>query len=194
MEELTNEEFEIFTDTSFMLLKQQVYQKLESCLSQVRSELKLRIGSSGFSAGEDISFKSAKISKGENHHAYPYRVLDFPAFYEKDDFFMFRTVILWGHPIACHIILSGRFKDRYQERISLIDDETIFLNISTNAWKWIRDENTEIALINTNASIIESKLQQLPFIKCSSYFPFISLKEVIPFAINCWDKWEKALG
>jgi hypothetical protein len=59
---------------------------------------------------EAISAIPPKITKGEQCLGLPYRVLDYPRFFEKTDVFAIRTLFWWGNFFSVTLQLAGKWK------------------------------------------------------------------------------------
>ena len=175
--QLSPEEFGVFSDQKFMPLKQQSWQKLESILSLLAEKEVSLIREYAGLIDEQLDRPMPKISRGENYHSYSYRVLDYPRILEKEHMFLFRTMLLWGHPIGFHLILSGRYQEAYAEKLlnaaSELDKE-IFYSAENSPWLWEHDSENMIKLGNNTKIRIEER----SFFKLSSFLPISDYHEI----------------
>jgi len=60
---------------------------------------------------------SPKIYRGENYRYLPYVMLDQPRLFQQEQVFAIRSLFWWGQHFSIHLLLGGRWKQRYQEKI-----------------------------------------------------------------------------
>lgn len=175
--QLNPEEFGVFADRKFMPLKQSVWQKLEGSLSQLADkELELMHDYEALLEFE-LNRPMPKISRGENYHSYSYRVLDYPRVLEKEHMFLFRCMLLWGHPIGFHLILSGSYQEAYAEK--LIEgakevEENIYYATQDSPWIWEKDAEG-FDLVKTDSSF---QINHRSFFKLSSFIPIGDYRKI----------------
>jgi len=117
--QLSPKEFGIFSDDQFMPMKQKVWGKLEGILALLADKEMNLLRACSKKLIIPSSQPGPKISKGENYNSYSYRVLDYPRLLDINDMFLFRAMVLWGHPIGFHLILSGKYQEAYAEQLLL---------------------------------------------------------------------------
>lgn len=165
--DFTDREFQIIQDQEFLLTKSKALSKVDDLLSKVRSELILAIKEYSFDHPVLSSFKTSKISRGENYRGLPYLVLDYPALFSAEDTFAFRTMFWWGNFFSTTIHLQGKSLDFYRERIlekiDLLDQQDIFICINKSPWEY-RYENDNYKLL-TNKHI--EFIRKCSFLKLS---------------------------
>lgn len=192
---LSPAEWAVFQDKSFMPLKAAVCQQVESILADVHQDLK----SVPFpeKIEEAIRQSTPKLSKGENHHTYAYRVLDYPRVFAGEDMFLFRVMMLWGHHLSVHLIVRGTYQAQYlpafkQAREAL--DDSWQVSLDPNPWTWIPTMAKEIPLQQTDDILWDQTLSRHPFVKLSRYLPLQSLAELPALSKAYWAQWLSLLG
>lgn len=87
----------------------------------------------------EITAVSPKIYKGEQYRQLPYVMLDQPRFFRHDDTFAIRSFFWWGNSFSIHLLLGGKYKQLFEERIqSHIKDgslESWYLGVSEDPWQ-----------------------------------------------------------
>ena len=133
-------ELEILKNKEFLLTKAKVSSKIRELLSITSLELKNIYSESDLSFPSKSAFKSSKISKGENYRGLPYMVLDYPAFFSKNNIFAFRTMFWWGNFFSATLHLQGVSLEHYQEKIikqmPKLFNQQIFISIGNSPWEY----------------------------------------------------------
>ncbi|MEQ8908798.1 MAG: hypothetical protein RIC95_06375 [Vicingaceae bacterium] len=125
-----------------------------------------------------------KVSKGEQQDGLPFRLLDFPRYFTKEDVFAFRTLIWWGKYISCTLHLKGRFLIESKENIFRKLDQTekgdLLCSLDGDEW--------EVDLLAANYeefnSIDKAKVESANFIKLIRYTPLSNLNKLNTFHHN----------
>jgi hypothetical protein len=135
---LTERELQIIHDREFLLAKAKVTAKIEGLLSKAREELKRSFSESNLIFPEKATFKSTKISRGENYLGLPYLMLDHPAIFRRDNTFAFRTMFWWGNFFSATLHLEGESLEYYRHKIidqlnGLLDRE-IYICVGETPW------------------------------------------------------------
>ncbi|MDX2247908.1 MAG: hypothetical protein SF052_14075 [Bacteroidia bacterium] len=194
--QLTDRERAVFADLDFMPLKAKVWEKMERLLAQLREALNLHLQTSPQHFAEAGIGMEGKISRGENYQTYAYRVLDYPAVFEKDDLFVFRTVILWGRPMGFHLILSGRYKTQYEPLFLAAAPrlpEKFLLSAQSHPWIWEPEPEKQLPIDRTSGEMLKKILSERDFLKLSVYLPLEAYAEIPSFGLNTWQQIEKIL-
>ena len=187
MPALTSAEWQVFQDREFMPLKQSVWKKLETQLNVLSREAPDTFRVEGLE-GSPIWKASAKISRGENYNSYSYRCWDFPRYFHQEDMFLFRLMLLWGHPIGIHLILSGSFKKEIEKKLLTSPLSTDwFLSRQESPWIWEKVEK-DILKLNAGEAEIEACLREREFLKLSRFF---DLQESYRLSSLCREAWEE---
>ena len=188
---LTEKELAIFQDQEFMPLKAIVWQKLESILYETMKQLQLIIPEYAEVLHDSLLKSTGKISRGENYKTYAYRVLDYPRVFEGNDFFTFRCVVLWGHPIGFHFILKGKYKKHYQELLlenALKSNDEIWLSDQEDPWVWEFKEEQQILVNSANLLVAQKMLEKKDFLKLTTYLPLKDYHQIMEKSIDIWRK------
>lgn len=195
--QLSHAELEVLKDSHFYPHKHSASKKIEKILAQLYKRLHADTQANVETLIPEILSSTGKISRGENYLMFPYRVLDYPKILEKEDLLLFRTMVLWGDSISFHLILSGRFKTRYQSQIlSQIQKlgPSAQLSLQDSPWHW-RSKSEELrsteALRTEEAKQI---LQNREFIKISYFYPLDRMQDTIKLGLEKWQIIKKLLS
>ena len=113
----TSREMEILRDTEFLITKRTALAKIDNLLAETQSNLKMIWETNRHRFPELPSVRLPKISRGENYRGLPWRVLDYPAIFEKEDIFAFRTMFWWGNFFSITLHLQGKYLREYSRTI-----------------------------------------------------------------------------
>ncbi len=186
---LDSEEMNLLEDLVVLPRKQQVCKKLEQALSELGSALQPYPLPEGILPGPVLA---PKLSRGENYHSYAYRVLDQPRFHRGEDLFLFRTVILWGHPIGFHLIVTGELKSKWESAFQAFLPQLptgYFLSRQANPWLWEAHHPEQILLAKASDQLVKDVIEERAFIKVSYYLALDELDQLISKGRNIWTEW-----
>lgn len=185
--ELNEAEWSVFENKRFMPLKERVLHKLEGLLgdlaSQLTEETKLPFSFGGAKA------MGPKISRGENYQSYAYRVLDYPRLHDGHEFMLFRTMILWGHPIGFHLILSQEAKAAFGGDLGtklkgLPSDWR--LSQQDTPWLWEPNWKQLPELYELSMAEVNDILRVRKFCKISRFLPIELYQELPTVGLESW--------
>ena len=91
-----------------------------------------------------------KITKGENYKGLPYIVLDYPAFFSKEDTLALRIIFHWGNHISIHLHLAGRSWEKLNpviiEHLQLLRQNDFYFCVNNNQWEHHFEKDNYISL------------------------------------------------
>ncbi|MBA3901915.1 MAG: hypothetical protein H0X62_17220 [Bacteroidetes bacterium] len=121
MTDLTPQEKQIIFERDFFFTKAAVIQKVQILFAEVRQGLQKLVDEHPNILPEEVNKSHFKISKGENYKGLPYVILDYPAYYTKEDVFAFRAMFWWGNHLSFSFHLQGmpllRLKEQLKEKL-----------------------------------------------------------------------------
>ncbi|MEM9985309.1 MAG: hypothetical protein AAF804_09455 [Bacteroidota bacterium] len=187
---LDSEEMNLLEDLDVLPRKQRVCHKLEQALAELGRALQPHPLPEGILPGPALA---PKLSRGENYHRYAYRVLDQPRYHRGEDLFLFRTLILWGHPIGFHLIMTGALKTQWES--ALIEflpqlSTGYFLSRQASPWIWEAHHPEQISLDQASEQVLKDVIAERAFIKVSYYLVLAQLDQLIPTGQRIWGKWQ----
>ncbi|MEO0896601.1 MAG: hypothetical protein AAFY71_09400 [Bacteroidota bacterium] len=188
--EFTASELVKFTDKEFFPAKIRICQQVEAELASLLERMKAWVGENKFQVLPGLSKSHGKISRGENYHSYPYRVLDYPNLINKDNLFILRSMFLWGDSFSFHLILSGTYMDEYRD--DFVNNRASFegwsLAVHDDPWKWFAKEEGWKDFANLEEMELQSFLKQRAFFKISC---FLDLREYEEFSFKAMNNLAK---
>ena len=88
---------------------------------------------------KEVNAVSPKIYKGEQYRQLPYVMLDQPRFFKHDDVFAIRSFFWWGNSFSIHLLLGGKYKLMYQDKINrYLQDGRLsswYIGVSADPWQ-----------------------------------------------------------
>ena len=171
---LSDKELELVCDTSWILTKHAVIQKVYVLFGEVLEEMQKLTADNRLVLPAELFAHSPKIAKGENYRLLPYVMLDYPRHFAKDDTLAIRTFFWWGHFFSVGLQLSGRCKERAQSTVLQYYErlQTGRFSICINDDPWEHDFSeqnfVEISLVTREAF---SGMLQRKFVKIAKMLP-----------------------
>lgn len=193
--ELSPKELKLLENREYMPMKVKVCRKIESWLSELHDQLRKSIEND---ESLTLEFRQSKgrISRGENYKSYAYRVLDYPSLIDKEDIFLFRTIVLWGDSIGFHLILSGKYWERYGKKIESIDSDSplpLMLSIQNSPWIWESQHPELIPWKKEAFPQISRHFQDKGFAKLSAFLSLNDYQDLLENGFNLWRFWKDKL-
>ncbi len=166
------QELDIAEDPYILLIKNRVIEKVKDLFGDFERDINHQLSSFEHQLPEEINLKHGKISKGENYRHLPFVILDYPAFFTKEDIFAFRTMFYWGHFMSFTLHLQGKYANKYAS--SLIESfiksdqgDKIYFCVNDTPWEYIYEEKNYKLLHTLSSSQIRDHLNANVFLKLS---------------------------
>ncbi|MEL6132876.1 MAG: hypothetical protein AAFR59_05880 [Bacteroidota bacterium] len=182
---LSEYELATLSDRDFFPLKFEICEKVEGQLNHFYQSIVHH-----HDAQNTYLKNTGKLSKGENYHTYPYRVLDFPRYFAGEDILLFRTMMLWGDTFSFHLILTGRPYDIFQESIWKARHKASFpLYIAQHEtpWTWGQQEGGWINGEVWTDKNWEQHISVYKYLKLSTFLPLSEAADFELFASKAWN-------
>ncbi|MFN6946492.1 MAG: hypothetical protein ACK4ND_16210, partial [Cytophagaceae bacterium] len=179
---LSPEEHAVISEKEYLIVKQQAIKKISDTL--------LKVGTILYDDLNIVNFpfpikKTTKISKGENYRNLPYLVLDFPSYYQKNGFCMFRSLFLWGYGFSVELVISGdilaRFKDQVYHNLRLIKENDYFICHGPTPWNYYYETDNYIPLGNVSDEKLYELIHKREFVKLGTFMPLECADELERF-------------
>ncbi len=179
MSKFTTQELDLASDPTILLIKYRMMEKVWDFLEELKKEMRIQLVPLQNKLPKELNLTHGKISKGENYKRLPFMVLDFPAFFTKEDILAFRTMFYWGNFISSTFHLQGRFVKDYG--IALIErlkkSEGIYFCVNNSPWEYDYKSNNYVPLNELSSAEVEDHLKNIDFIKFSIKFPVEEMPE-----------------
>jgi hypothetical protein len=136
---LSKDEMELVCNAQWILTKNEILNKTTALLADLQQQQQQWLSNHPQPIAAVWQQTAPKIAKGENYNGLPYRLLDFPAFFNKQDIMAIRTMFWWGNFFSITIHLSGIYKAIYQEKIiaslNSFKEEGFYICINDDQWQ-----------------------------------------------------------
>lgn len=192
---LSEEELAFLKDKEYMPMKFRISKKLEENLSYLHQAIQIDIETHADHLFRPLLDSKGKISKGENYHTYTYRVLDYPRIFHTQGILLFRSLILWGHHISFHLIMTEKFKELFQLRTqAFLHDhpQDFYIASHKDPWQWKEDEDYKrIAQLPQHA--LQTLIRERKFLKISRFLPLDQYAQLKEEGLSNWQMWREQL-
>lgn len=172
---LSAKEMELVTNADWILTKNDILQKANQLLVMLLDEQQRITSTYKTKLPPEVFQTSAKISKGENYKGLPYLVLDHPRYFDKENSCAIRTMFWWGNFFSITLHLSGKFKDKLEQRLIVSFEELkqvgFSLCINDKEWEHHFEEDNYLSLEGMNNDSFQSHIRQKTFLKLAHKIP-----------------------
>ena len=115
--QLTALESSLVNNREWILAKHRIIDKVYDLFGRLNDSYQRLLTTAG-ALPDEATYVSPKIYKGERYQDLPYVMLDNPRFFKKDDVFAIRSFFWWGNHFSIHLVLGGRFRDRFANNVA----------------------------------------------------------------------------
>ena len=204
---LSADEMLLVNDSSWIISKHKVIKKVYDFYGSLLLRFEEEVKNYWHLFPENIKYLSGKISKGENYRLLPYVILDYPAFFWKENILAIRTMFWWGNFFSITLQLSGQHKEMFtknrNEIIPWLKQYEYFICIGEGEWEHHFEDGNYQAAISLDDEEY-SKIFQKEFFKISKSIPLTewnnaeiflgdSFKELLNFLTLSFPAGEKDL-
>ena len=169
---LTQEQINLLNNVEVLLQKNKALAQIEQLMLSCTPGL-LALADN-LPALKPYLLKSPKLSRGEKYNNLPYRVLDFPRYYKKENAFAGRLMYLWAQPFSFQFYLAGKAFQNHQSALLknlATEKETDWLiGINTDPWNHNLSEDNYLSLATSSIEDIH-QLANRPFLKIARTLP-----------------------
>jgi hypothetical protein len=171
---LSDDELQLVTNTSWILTKRKIIDKVNGLLGDIAEKQKQVIENEKAWLPEAVVLSTPKIAKGENYLQLPYLLLDYPRCFDAVDVFAIRTMFWWGNFFSITLHLSGKYKENFQQKI--VDNidaakQDFFICTHENQWLHHFEADNYIAVKQLSGKALTDIVHKKQFIKLAIKFP-----------------------
>jgi hypothetical protein len=171
----TDEETALLTDAAFFQKKAKISEKIRAQLESTRHALREEVSRIVLPdlAGTDPT--SSQLVKGEHLESYPYQYLDCPKHFLASEKRTFRTLVWWGHHVACAWILEGslmqQYKKRLVDRFHVVAGRHLELSLAPTLWEWKQGEGFTLPITHDRKAQVAAVLAERSILKIVRFLP-----------------------
>ncbi|OQW31316.1 MAG: hypothetical protein A4E19_20310 [Nitrospira sp. SG-bin1] len=166
---LTEEETLLLADAQFFRKKASVTTKIRAMLEATLPALQNELAGLSLIVPPDFDPHLHQLVKGEHLEDFPYQYLDCPKHFSGANKFTFRTLVWWGHHVACALLLEGseigRYKRQLLGRFHQLAGRDLELSLAPSLWEWKRGEGYTLPISHDRKAQIAAVLAERSFLK-----------------------------
>lgn len=115
--EFSLHELAVASDSGWIITKHRIIEKVYRFFGSLCDEYRTMIDGCSDVIPQEVRSVSPKIYRGEQYRQMPYVMMDYPRYFQRDDIFAIRSFFWWGNHFSIHLLLGGKFRDLYAEKI-----------------------------------------------------------------------------
>jgi hypothetical protein len=169
-------EMDLVTDPKWILTKNNILKKVQRLLESVQENMLDYTALHRELFSPEILASPPKISKGENYNGLPWRILDYPRYFNKENIFAIRTLFWWGNFFSTTLHLSGKYKREHQIAISAFHKELcknqFYICIHEEQWHHHFEKGNYLPVKDFTENTFHDLIKERPFIKLSCQCSF----------------------
>jgi len=195
---LSTFEMDLVNNTEWILTKNIVLKKAEYLLDQVQQHVIPVTKHNAPLFPAEIIAISPKISRGENYNGLPWRMLDYPRWFDKENVFAVRTMFWWGNFFSTTLHLSGVYKQEYVDAIGRFYDDLckglFFYCINDDPWQHHFGKENYLPVEDFSPTEFSELLDKRSFIKLSAKLPLSEWDRATAFLSGNFERIVRWLG
>jgi len=180
-------EMELVNNTSWIIAKHNIIKKVYELFGELSESMKAELEKLAGALPAAVINKSAKISRGENYKSLPYVILDYPAFFDKENTVAIRTMFWWGHFFSITLQVKGNFKPSMKDNIAVflgeLKKEQLYVCVNDTEWEhhFEPDNYIESGVISETDF---KKIYDRNFFKTGNKMPLTDWDNAAPFLMK----------
>lgn len=184
--DLSEEEIAVLSDTRFLVIKNELSQKVIRYLSVIERSLHRQISTLPFAYPEGTFLKSGKISKGEQYRGLPYFILDYPRLFTQKEVFAFRVMLWWGNHFSCTLHLEGNVLTERKETIirNIADQPDLHFCVNEQPWDYQFTPDNYLRISDLTEDKMSTHIHQHGFLKISDFMSVTEWPQYESFVIS----------
>lgn len=136
---LSKKEKDLIINTDWILTKNEILKKVGLLFENLVTEQQTILQKSRSFFPAEITITLPKISKGENYNGLPWRVLDYPRVFSRENICAIRTMFWWGNFFSITLHLSGKYKKQFETTVisayPLFAKHSVYYCIHDDQWQ-----------------------------------------------------------
>lgn len=174
--QLSPVEMDLLNNSDWILTKNLIVKKAQRLLERVQENIMDYSNQHRGIFPPEVTVISPKISKGENYNGLPWLMLDYPRYFDKENFFAIRTMFWWGNFFSTTLHLSGKYKEKFENAIvhsynKLCNDE-VYTCVNKEQWHHHLEKENYLPVKDFLPHEFADQLRKRSFIKLSQKTSF----------------------
>lgn len=192
---LTPEESALVENASWLLTKHRIIGKVFGVFGALSETYKTLLEDYTAFIPKEVLDISPKIYKGEQYRQLPYVMLDCPRFFKHNDTFAIRTFFWWGSSFSIHLLLGGKYKAMFEERLQKHIAggalETWYVGVSEDPWQHHFEQDNYLPLRDVRNK--ENIAHKGNYLKLGKWHAVSDWKSAYPFFITSYKQLLESL-
>jgi len=176
-------EIDLLNNSEWILTKNGIVKKAQRLLERVQENIGSYTDQHPGIFPKEVLAISPKISKGENYKGLPWLMLDYPRFFDKENFFAIRTMFWWGNFFSTTLHLSGKYKERFADKIiqsyDKLSNDDVYTCINPDQWHHHLEKENYLPVKNFSLPEFTEEVQKRSFIKLSKKISLLQWEQAI---------------
>ena len=176
----TDEETALLADAEFFRKKAAITTKIRQALDATHRALQAELGAVTLVVPSGCNLANHQLVKGEHLEDFPYQYLDYPKHFQGGNTFTFRTLVWWGHHVACAWLLEGPGTRQYTRqllgRFHQVAGNGLELSLAPSLWEWKRGEGYTLPITHDRKAQIAAVLAERSSVKVIRCWPLAEPK------------------
>jgi hypothetical protein len=179
---LSSIEAQVLQNKDFFLSKASIDVKISDLFEALKHEIDLKLQTNPLNWPNELKAQPSRVYRGENLAHLPWRALDCPRFFEGEDMFTFRCLLIWGTSFSFHLLLGGIWHQKISKillnRLRSNSDTAWQLSIQETPWNWeMLPEHFRLLSTYTRTEI-ERQVEARNWLKLSISFPLAAFEKI----------------
>ena len=176
-------EIDLLNNSEWILTKNGIVKKAQRLLERVQENISSYSDQHPGIFPNEVIAISPKISKGENYKGLPWLMLDYPRYFDKENFFAIRTMFWWGNFFSTTLHLSGKYKERCTDPIiksyDKLSHDQVYTCINPEQWHHHWEKENYLPVKDFSLPEFTEEVQKRSFIKLSNKISLLQWDQAI---------------
>ncbi len=169
-------------ENEFFYTKAAIDAKISDLFGALKKEIESTLQNTVFGLPPALSATPGRLYRGENLDHLPWRALDCPRLFSKEDMFCFRTLLIWGTSFSFHLLLSGHWLDKYAAKLveghASLAASNWNMSLQESPWDWKMDPARYLPINCISQKDFEEKLHNRIWLKISIAYPLDEFERI----------------
>lgn len=169
MPEFSADDIALLADAELFRKKAAITAKIRGMLEATEGALREELNRVTLLTPPGFNSANRQLVKGEHLQDFPYQYLDCPKHFDGGNKFTFRTLLWWGHHVACALLLEGaglkQYKRHVVDRFHRVAGQGLELSLAPTLWEWKRGEGFTLPITHDRKAQIAAVLAERSHVK-----------------------------